>query len=116
AIQPEITGRNPSKLTPEEGAIATQLGRGYIRQVKDSYPQFIEANEALERSFPHNIKAVNLYNLSDKYPSPSFIDAIHLNEAANQQVAEQLYYAIASFPKMQVKPPVVPQPTVEIKQ
>ncbi len=115
AIQPEITGRNPSKLTPEEGAIATQLGRGYIRQVKDSYPQFIQASKKLEQSFPHNIKAVNLYNLSDKYPSPSFIDAIHLNAAANQQIAEQLYYAIASFPKMQVKPPAIPKPKVEIK-
>jgi lysophospholipase L1-like esterase len=107
AMQPEITGRDPSKLTPREGAIATQLGRGYIRQVKKLYPEFVEANKALEQSFPHNIKAVNLYNLSDKYPSPSFIDAIHLNEKANQQVAEQLYYAIASFPKMQVNPPAV---------
>ncbi len=115
AIQPEITGRNPSQLTPEEGAIATQLGREYIRKVKDSYPHFIAASQKLAKAFPHNIKAVNLYQLSDKYPSPTFIDAIHLNEEANKQVAEQLYYAISSFPKMQVVSKKPPKPKVEIK-
>ena len=116
AMQPEITGRNPSQLTQAEGAIATQLGRGYIRKVKDSYPRFIAASQKLARAFPHNIKAVNLYQLSDKYPSPSFIDAIHLNEEANQQVAEQLYYVISSFPKMQVVPKKPPKPKKEINK
>ncbi|GAB4544312.1 MAG: hypothetical protein Tsb0014_38300 [Pleurocapsa sp.] len=112
ATQPEITGRNPSKLTPTEGEIATTLGRQYIKKVKETYPSFVEANQKLAQSFPHNMKALNLYNLSDKYPSPSFIDAVHLNETANEQVAEQLYYAIATFPKMQIAPknPSKPKP------
>jgi hypothetical protein len=42
--------------------------------------------------------------LTDKYPSPSFLDPIHLNELANEKAAEQLYYGIASMPKMQEKP------------
>ena len=115
ANQPEITGRNPSQLTPEEGAIATQLGREYIRQVKDSYPAFIAASQKIARAFPQNIRAVNLYQLSDKYPSPSFIDAIHLNEEANKLVAEQLYYSISSFPKMQVIPKKPSKPKVKNK-
>ncbi|MEM9271914.1 MAG: SGNH/GDSL hydrolase family protein [Cyanobacteria bacterium P01_F01_bin.143] len=104
ATQPEITGRKPSKLTPTEGEITTQLGRTYIKRVKDTYPRFVGVNNYLVKIFPKNVKALNLYNMSDKYPSPSFIDAIHLTEPANEMVAEQLYYAIASFSKMQVVP------------
>ena len=110
AIQPEITGRNPSQLTETEGKIATELGRSYIKQVKNSYPVLIEATKQLAKAFPKNMKAVDLYQLTEKYPSPSFIDPIHLNEAANQKVAEQLYYAISSLPKMQVTPAQSPPP------
>ena len=104
AMQPEITGRNPSQLTDAEGKIATDLGRTYIKQVRNSYPTLIEATQQLARAFPKNIKVLDLYQLTEKYPSPSFIDPIHLNEAANQKVAEQLYYAISSLPKMQLVP------------
>lgn len=110
ALQPEITGRNPSQLSSEESAIVTQLGREYIRKVKDQYPLFAAANEQLARNFPQNLKALNLYNLSDKYPAPSFIDTIHLTAEANQQLAEQLYYAISALPKMQIKPKTPPKP------
>ena len=110
AIQPEITGRNATQLSDFEGEIATQLGRSYIRQVRNSYPAFIEATQQLAQSFPKNIKALDLYRLTDKYPSPSFIDPIHLNEAANEKLAEQLYYAISGFSKMQVVPQSAPAP------
>ena len=110
AMQPEITGRNPSQLTDTEGKIATELGRTYIKQVRDSYPVLIQATQKLGNAFPKNMKVVDLYKLTDKYPSPSFIDPIHLNEAANQKVAEQLYYAIASLSKMQLVPQQPPPP------
>ncbi|MDJ0590093.1 MAG: SGNH/GDSL hydrolase family protein [Pleurocapsa sp. MO_226.B13] len=110
AIQPEITGRNPSQLTDTEGRIATKLGRTYIKQVRESYPVLIKATQQLASNFPQNMKAVDLYKLTERYPSPSFIDPIHLNEAANQQVAEQLYYAISSLPKMQLVPQQAPPP------
>jgi lysophospholipase L1-like esterase len=110
AAQPEITGRNPSQLTDAEGAIATDLGRTYIQQMKKDYPVLIEATQQLAKSFPYNLKVVDLYQLSDQYPSPSFIDPIHLSESANQKVAEQLYYAITSLPKMQVTPTKAPTP------
>ncbi len=110
AMQPEITGRNPAQLTDTEGTITTELGRTYIERMRDEYPALIEATQQLAQAFPQNLKAVDLYNLSEQYPSPSFIDPIHLNEAANQKVAEQLYYAISSFSKMQVIPKQAPTP------
>ncbi len=108
AIQPEITGRDPSQLTPTEGTITSQLGREYILGVKENYGQLVAATQQLAKIFPYNVKTVNLYNLSNNYPSPSFIDAIHLTDEANKMVAEQLYYAIASLPKMQVTPNIAP--------
>ena len=123
ANQPEFTGRDASKLSEAEGAIATQLGRDYLQTVKNAYPQFIAADRQLSKIFPHNVKAISLYNLTDKYPTPSFIDAIHLTDEANKVVAEQLYYAISSLPKMQEvprnpppKPKIVPKPKPKAKQ
>ena len=104
ATQPEFTGRDATKLSEEEGEIATQLGRNYIQKMRDIYPQFSAAGEKLGKAFPHNVKAISLYNLTDKYPTPSFIDAVHLTDEANKIAAEQLYYAISSLPKMQEVP------------
>ena len=112
ALQPEITGRDPSLLTPTEGEIATELGRTYIRRMRENYPVAIAASEQLAKAYPQNLKVIDLYRMSDKYPSPSFIDPIHLNEEANKKVAEQLYYAISSLPKMQVAPQQPSTPAV----
>ncbi|PSB07802.1 lipolytic protein G-D-S-L family [Pleurocapsa sp. CCALA 161] len=109
AIQPEITGRDPSKLTSAEGKIITELGRTYIEKLRKDYPAFTKAAFKLAKSYPNNVKVVNLYHLTDKYPSPSFLDPIHLNELANEKAAEQLYYGIASMPKMQEKPRLAKQ-------
>ena len=118
ANQPEFTGRDASKLSEAEGAIATQLGRDYIQTVKNTYPQFIAADKKLGKIFPHNVKAISLYNLNDKYPTPSFIDPVHLTDEANKVVADQLYYAVSSLPKMQViprNPPPKPKPKPQPK-
>jgi lysophospholipase L1-like esterase len=118
AMQPEITGRNPSQLHETEGVITSELGREYIQGVKDNYAKIIAASQKLGEIFPYNLTTLNLYNLNDKYPSPSFIDPIHLTDEANKVVAEQLYYAIASLPKMQVIPqkaPPKPQTTITPK-
>ncbi len=116
AIQPEITGRNPSQLTDTEGEIAQELGRTYIQGVKVKYPAFIEAAQKLAKSYPSNLKVIDLYQLTDKYPSPSFIDPIHLNDLANEKVAEQLYYAISGLAKMQVTSKQAPKPTTQYPQ
>lgn len=115
--QPEITGQNPKQLTEAEGAIASQLGREYIQTVKNIYPQFRAVNQKLADAFPQNVRAVNSYDLSDKYPSPSFIDPIHLTDEANQQVAEEIYYAVAALSKLQVQPrqPSTPTESQEVR-
>ncbi|MGK7947300.1 MAG: SGNH/GDSL hydrolase family protein [Xenococcaceae cyanobacterium] len=118
ANQPEFTGRDASQLSEAEGEIATQLGRDYIQTVKNTYPQFIAANQKLGKIFPYNVKAISLYNLTDKYPTPSFIDAVHLTDEANKVVAQQLYYAISSLPKMKQvprNPPPKPKPQPQPK-
>ena len=101
--QPEITGRNPAKLTPTEGEITTQMGRKYIQSVKENYPRVAGANKHLAKLFPH-VKDLNLYKIDDKYPSPSFIDAIHLTETANVMVAEQIYQQVSGLKQLQVSP------------
>ncbi len=104
--QPEITGRNPAKLTPTEGEITTQMGRKYIQVVKDNYPRFAGANRHLAKLFPH-VKDLNLYKIDDQYPSPSFIDAIHLTESANAMVAEQIYQQVSGLNQIKSAPPQV---------
>ncbi|MFA9202349.1 MAG: hypothetical protein ACEQSC_02405, partial [Candidatus Nanopelagicaceae bacterium] len=52
AIQPEITGRNPTKLTPAEGQIITTLGRTYIEKVRKDYPALTKATFKLAKSYP----------------------------------------------------------------
>lgn len=102
--QPEITGRNPAKLTPTEGEITTQMGRKYIQSLKANYPRFAGANKHLAKLFPH-VKDLNLYKIGDQYPSPSFIDAIHLTETANAMVAEQIYQKVSGLDQIQTVPP-----------
>jgi hypothetical protein len=116
AIQPEITGRNPSQLTDTEGEITQELGRTYIQGVKSKYPAFIEAAQKLGKAYPSNIKVIDLYKLTDKYPSPSFVDPIHLSDMANEKVAEQLYYTISDLAKMQVVSKQAPKPTTQYPQ
>ena len=104
AVQPEITGRSPNKLSAEEQEIIKQLGNDYLANIQQSYPQFIQVTQQLEKTFPKNVKALNFYNLNERYPTPTFSDPIHLTEAANAMIAQQLYYAIASLEKMQFIP------------
>ena len=99
-------------MTPTEGEIATELGRTYIKRMREIYPVAIAASQQLAKAYPKNLKVIDLYHMSDKYPSPSFTDPIHLNEEANKKVAEQLYYAISSLSKMQV----APEPATASKQ
>ncbi len=103
-LQPEITGKSPNKLSDAEKSILQELGTDYQNKVKNEYPQLAKPIQKLEKSFPKNIKTLNLYQLNDKYPVPSFVDAIHLTQEANQVMAEQIYYSIAGLEKMQIIP------------
>ena len=104
ALQPEITGRNTNKLSEIEKAILKELGNDYQNKVKNQYPQLAEILKQLEKAFPNNVKTLNLYQLNNKYPVPSFLDTVHLTEKSNQMIAEQLYYSIVGLQKMQIIP------------
>ena len=104
ALQPEITGRPEAQLDPTETAIRQQLGDNYTEKMTIYYPQFAEALQQLAQDFPNNLEFVDFYRLNDQFPTPTFIDPIHINAAANEVMAEQLYGAIANLPKMQIIP------------
>lgn len=104
AVQPEITGRSPDKLDPTEQQIIAELASDYPTKVRTYYPQLVTTMRTLEKDFPKALKVLDFYTLSDDFPTPTFVDPIHLNEAAHNQMAEDLYEAIAGLDKMQVIP------------
>jgi lysophospholipase L1-like esterase len=104
ALQPEITGRNPDKLSDSERVIVQELGESYQNRLPNQYPHLAQSLKELAKINPKNIRILDLYKLNDNYPSPSFVDAVHLTEAANKIIADQLYYTITSLEKMQIIP------------
>ncbi|ACA98975.1 putative GDSL-like Lipase/Acylhydrolase domain protein [Picosynechococcus sp. PCC 7002] len=104
ALQPEITGRPEAQLDPTEAAIRQQLGDNYTEKMTTYYPQFAETLQQLAQDFPNNLEFIDFYRLDNQFPTPTFIDPIHINAAANEVMAEQLYGAIANLPKMQIIP------------
>ncbi|MCU0534937.1 MAG: SGNH/GDSL hydrolase family protein [Hydrococcus sp. Prado102] len=104
ALQPEITGRPPEQLSPQEKAIREQLGQDYTQKMPKAYEKFVQANQQLAKTFPNNIKVLNFYQLDKSFPTPTFSDAIHLSDKANAALAQKLYQSITSFEKMQIIP------------
>lgn len=104
AIQPEITGRSPDKLDAAEQNLVEQLGESYTSKVENYYPKMVDSVKQLEKDFPTNVKMLDFYRLNEKFPTPTFIDPVHINEAANEEMADQIYAAIANLPKMQIIP------------
>ncbi|MEB3225351.1 MAG: GDSL-type esterase/lipase family protein [Synechococcus sp.] len=104
ALQPEITGRPEAQLDPTETTIRDQLGESYTEKMTTYYPQFAAALEQLAQDFPNNLQVIDFYNLDAQFPTPTFIDPIHLNDAGNEAMAAELYGAIANLPKMQIIP------------
>lgn len=104
AVQPEITGRNLNRLTPQEQTIIDALGEDYVQRIRQGYTQLIQTSEQLGKAFPENIKVYNFYNLYTDVPNQTFLDAVHLSETANEILAERLYYALTGLPQLQVTP------------
>jgi lysophospholipase L1-like esterase len=104
AVQPEITGRSPDKLDPTEQQVIKELSSDYTEKVSTYYPEMVDTMRQLEKSSPTNLKVLDFYRLNDAFPAPSFVDPIHFNEAAHDQMAEDLYRAITGLSKMQIIP------------
>lgn len=112
AVQPEITGRGSSQSSPkdqemlkDEQKLLKELGAIYKQRVQTGYAQLELATQKLQDAFPKNVKTLNFYNLYENFPSRAFYDAVHLTEEGNALLAEQLYQALATLPKLQVAPP-----------
>ena len=105
AVQPEITGRGTSQLSRDEQKLLKELGAIYKQRVQTGYAQLEKVTQKLQEAFPKNVKTLYFYNLYENFPSRAFYDAIHLTEEGNALLAEQLYQAIATVPKLQVAPP-----------
>lgn len=103
-IQPEITGIPFEKLSSQERTIREQLGTDYLTKMSKSYEKLANGGQQLSKVYPNNIKVQNFYYLPAKFPSPVFIDAIHLTNQANKGMAQQLYYTLTNWEKMQIIP------------
>lgn len=84
-LQPEITGKQT--LTKEEDEILKALGQEYRDRISNAYKV---AEQTLNESAVKP-KFVNFYQLFQGTNKQSFIDPIHLTEAANDLLAQKLY-------------------------
>ena len=100
-IQPEIADRQ--SLTPEETAILSQLGTGYSEKIRAAYTKLTAAADKVVNTSP-NVKLLDLHDLYAKTPEQAFQSPTSLTDAANQQLAEQFYQAIAPTLAIQPKP------------
>lgn len=100
-IQPEITGR--AQKTPEEAAIVEQLGSSYAERIKAGYSQLTEsASQAVKTS--NSATLLDLQTLYAKTPEQAFYDPTTLTDAANQELAQQFFRAIAARLAVQPQP------------
>jgi lysophospholipase L1-like esterase len=103
-LQAEITGRPLETLSQAEKTIREQLGQDYTQKMPAAYGKIIQASQQLAKTFPNRVKVLNFYNLDKSFPTPTFLDAIHLTEKGNAVVAEKLYQTVASTEKIQIIP------------
>lgn len=102
ALQPEVTGRSMKQISSREQEILEELGSVYKQRVQAGYAELTQATQQLERSFPHNVKAINFYQVYEDFPEQVFRDAIHLTEEGNRVLSESLYHTLTALPKLQV--------------
>ncbi len=103
ALQPEITGITTENLQTGEAQIVSQLGGDYLERIQPAFARLSEVNDKLGEAFPNNVKILNYYDLYDQFSAEAFEDAVHLNEAANDALAERFYNAVAELPTLQVQ-------------
>ncbi|NER53146.1 MAG: SGNH/GDSL hydrolase family protein [Symploca sp. SIO1A3] len=109
AIQPEITGRDQTQMSPKEQELVQKLGDLYQKRLQTGYSALLETSQELEKAFPKNMKVLNFYNLFKDFPNQAFFtDAVHLTEEGNQVLSDRYYQTLTALPKLQVTPPKKP--------
>lgn len=104
AIQPEITARPLEKLSAEEKNIRDSLGKEYLETVPKAYGETIKATQQLAKAYPKSVNVVDFYKNNSAFPTPMFLDTIHLTDKANTILAEKIYHAITVSEKIQIIP------------
>jgi hypothetical protein len=102
--QPEITGRSLETLSAKEKIIRDQLGSNYLEKMPKAYIKFIQTNQQLGKAYPKNVKVLNFYNFNRNLSEPMFSDNVNLTAKANTILAEQIYYTITTWEKIQIIP------------
>ena len=103
-LQPEITGRDPKKLSPQEKKILEQLGPAYPNRVRAGYTELRQAVRQVQSEFSKNVVVLNLDETYASFAGGAFQDAIHLTDEANTVVADRLQETIAKKLLLQPKP------------
>ncbi len=103
ALQPEITSRTVSTLTPREKKILNQVGQTYTQRAKAGYAQLQQSIAQVKPSFPPGVTTLNL-NEGTQFEGEAFYDPVHLTDAGNTAIAARLYDAIAKSLTLQPKP------------
>lgn len=100
ALQPELSHRSASSITKSEKSSLDALGSDYGPRIDKSYKALQTAAEEAKKTSPNLIILKNKERI-DRIKGDVFLDPIHLNQAGNKAIADQLYEAIA--PKLQVE-------------
>jgi lysophospholipase L1-like esterase len=104
ALQPEVTGRSPQKLSNREKQIIAQLGSGYSTQIKSAYDDLARSLDLVKQDVRQGVTTLNLYDAYANYQGEAFQDAIHLTDAAHGVLSDRLYDALSKQLQQQPKP------------
>jgi hypothetical protein len=103
ALQPELSHRSASSITKSEKSALDALGSDYGPRIDKSYKALQTAAEEAKKTSPNLIILQNKERI-DRIKGDVFLDPIHLNQAGNKAIAEQLYEAIAPKLHIEAKP------------
>jgi lysophospholipase L1-like esterase len=103
ALQPELSHRSASSITPSEKSALDALGSDYGPRIDKSYKALQTAAEEAKKNSPNLIILKNKERI-DRIKGDVFLDPIHLNQAGNKAIADQLYEAIAPKLHIEAKP------------
>ncbi|MBD1853856.1 SGNH/GDSL hydrolase family protein [Leptolyngbya sp. GB1-A1] len=100
-LQPEISTRQQSVLTPEEKAILTELGDSYAKRVQTAYPKLVAAAQQVTKGTA-NSTVLDLHQLYANTPGQVFLSPTSVTDEANAVLAERFFKAIEQ--KMAIEP------------
>lgn len=107
ALQPEITGRDATQLTPEERSLVSQLDANYIKGVQQGYQAMVPALKQVQKTYPQ-LRVLNFYPWSGNSAKALFQDPIHLTVEGHRAIGDRFYQTLQQLPQLQI-PPANPQ-------